>query len=246
MNPPRAEWYADWFNAEYLKVYSHRDATLAEREVDFLIQALPLKPEHRILDLCCGAGRHLARFRARGFSRVTGIDLSWDLLRAARGSGDSAPILVRGDMRALPFHACFDAVVSLFTSFGYFLEEGENQRVLEEIRRVLHPRGKLLLDLVPLQAVDSLVPASERGVEGLVVHERRRFVEQTQRIEKEIRIEGPEGVREFLESVRVYSFSEISRMLARAGLSISEVRGDFGGSPFGPESERMIVLGTTD
>lgn len=246
MNDPRSEWYADWFNAEYLKVYSHRDSVLAAREVDYLIEALELCPRRRVLDLCCGAGRHLAQFAARGFERVVGMDLSADLLQAARESGDSPPILVRGDMRALPFGPSFDSVVSLFTSFGYFLEEGENRRVLEEIRRILRPRGKFLLDLVPAQIVDSLVPSSERKVDGLVVRERRWYVETTKRIEKEIRIEGPDGVREFVESVRVYSFSEISRMLAQAGLSITDVRGDFQGGGFVPESERMILLGTTD
>ncbi len=247
MTAERPPWYEEWFTEEYLRVYAHRDAKLAESEVNFLIALLSPSKMDRILDLCCGAGRHLARLQSLGFHHAVGIDLSPHLLdtaRAALSSTDPVP-LVRGDMRTLPFKPCFQVVLSLFTSFGYFFKEEENQRVLQEIRRVLLPGGQFLLDLVPLAAVDRLVARSERESGSLHIVEKRRFDPVHRRIEKEIEISGPDGHQSFLESVRVYSFGETNRMLAEAGLCLSDVRGDFKGGAFLPGSERMILIGTT-
>ncbi len=247
MTADRSNWYKEWFNEVYLRVYAHRDAKLAEVEVDFLIELLSPRPTDRILDLCCGAGRHLLRFQSLGFSRTVGMDLSPHLLKSARTSLGlpGCGTLVRGDMRALPFGPGFQVVLSLFTSFGYFLEEEENHRVLHQIRRVLRPGGQFLLDLVPLAAVDRLVAHSERDSGEIHIVEKRSFDPVRRRIEKEIEIAGPDGQHTFLESVRVYSFGETNRMLAEAGLCLTDVRGDFQGHEFQPDSERMILIGKT-
>ena len=247
MTSDRPRWYEEWFNEAYLRVYSHRDAKLAETEVDFLIATLSPASTDRILDLCCGAGRHLSRLHNLGFTNSVGIDLSPHLLNSARQTtGNAAKVnLVRGDMRSLPFSPSFQVVLSLFTSFGYFFEEEENQRTLHEVRRVLLPGGQFLLDLVPLAAVDRLVARSERESGGLHIVEKRRFDPVRRRVEKEIEISGPDGQHTFLESVRVYSFGETNRMLATAGLCLTDVRGDFRGGPFQPDSERMILIGKT-
>lgn len=242
MTNERPRWYAEWFNEVYLRVYSHRDDNLAEAEVDFLTSVLRPRKTDRILDLCCGAGRHLRKFQNLGFTNTVGIDLSPHLLEVAQAS-PARLTLVRGDMRALPFGSCFHMVLSLFTSFGYFFDEEENQRVLTEIRRVLLPEGQFLLDLVPLAAVDRLVARSEKDSGDLHIVEKRRFDHVRRRIEKEIEISGPDGQHTFLESVRVYSFGETNRMLASAGLCLVDVRGNFQGGAFLPGSERMILIG---
>jgi SAM-dependent methyltransferase len=258
MTGDRPRWYEEWFNEAYLRVYAHRDAKLAEAETDFLIATLSPSKTSPILDLCCGAGRHLIRLQNLGFQNAVGIDLSPHLLEAAKNSlagsgqapGERDPLihslpLVRGDMRSLPFGACFQVVLSLFTSFGYFYEEEENQQVLREIRRVLLPGGQFLLDLVPLAAVDRLVAKSERESGDFHIVEKRRFDPIRRRVEKEIEISGPDGQHSFLESVRVYSFGETNRILAEAGLCLTDVRGNFRGGAFQPDSERMILIGKT-
>lgn len=245
MTDNRDNWFEEWFNHIYLKVYAHRDEKLAETEVDFLVGVLEPKKEDRILDLCCGAGRHLKRLHALGYHQSFGIDLSEDLLRKAQTVLPGRVGLARSDMRSLPFNSSFKFVISLFTSFGYFKDEDENMQVLREIRRVLTRGGRFLLDLVPLASVDRLVAHSEREVEGLWIVEKRRFDPVLRRIEKEIEIEMADCKRTFFESVRVYSFGETRRMLAEAGLCHTDVCGDFGGGTFRPDSERMILIGKT-
>ncbi len=133
---PTREWFRDWFGEEYLALYPHRDEREAREAVDlFRDVALPAAPS-RILDLACGAGRHLRELRDVGFEAI-GLDLSLTLLRSARSTAEADP-LVRGDMRKLPFaDAAFDGLTSFFTSFGYFADPVDDRRVLLEMERVL-------------------------------------------------------------------------------------------------------------
>src|ERR1700730_12558757 len=91
------------------------------QEVDFLEKAIPLRPNDKILDLCCGNGRHSIELMARGFE-VTGLDLSPEMLqRATEGAkkrGLSLP-LIEADMEDFQASADYDVVISMFQSFGY-------------------------------------------------------------------------------------------------------------------------------
>jgi len=243
MSPDSQEWYAEWFDETYLKVYAHRNVALAKPEVEFIVDQFRLEPGHRILDLGCGTGRHLWHLERLGFDRAVGIDLSEVLLRVASHELMDSTRLVRGDMRRLPFGTHFDAVLSLFTSFGYFEADSENLEVLREIQRLLVRNGKFILDLVSYGVADRLVAESNRSVEGLEVSESRRYDRKTRRIEKEITIRGDEGSKRFHESIRVYSYAEMKQMLAEAGLCLTGVFGDFRGTPFDPRCERMIAVG---
>jgi SAM-dependent methyltransferase len=136
-------WYKEWFGEEYLGLYSHRDEQEAEAHIDFVERVLGEPRPRAVLDLACGAGRHTAVLRRRGY-RTLGVDLSLTLLAHAR----RLPC-VAGDMRCLPFRAGgFDWVLNFFTSFGYFETERENFLVLEEIVRVLAPCGRFLIDIM--------------------------------------------------------------------------------------------------
>ncbi|HEX9942002.1 MAG TPA: class I SAM-dependent methyltransferase, partial [Thermoanaerobaculia bacterium] len=147
-------WYKEWFGEEYLELYSHRGESEAEEHVDFVERYLGGPRPRAVLDLACGAGRHTAALRRRGY-RALGLDLSLTLLARARGLPR-----VAGDMRLLPFKAgSFDWALNFFTSFGYFEGERENFRVLEEAVRVLTPGGRFLIDLMnPGPALANLKP----------------------------------------------------------------------------------------
>ncbi len=78
---------------------------------------------------------------------VEGLDYSADLLDAARKRGTGANLrYTRGDMRKLParWTRRFDAVLNLFTSFGFFAHPRDDARVIQEFARVLEPGGVLI------------------------------------------------------------------------------------------------------
>ena len=230
-------WYKEWFGAEYLELYAHRDAGEADRHLDFVERHLaPRLPRPRaVLDLACGAGRHTAALRERGY-RTLGVDLSLTLLAfPPRVPG------VAGDMRRLPFAGdTFDWVLNFFTSFGYFERERENFEVLEELVRVLTPGGRFLIDFLNREVVLANLKAREtQEISGRVVHIERWYDEQTRRINKRMRLEE----RTYLESVRAYRHDEVTIGARWAGLVVDDLYGNFQGEPFDHDSERLIVVG---
>jgi SAM-dependent methyltransferase len=236
-------WYKEWFGEEYLELYSHRDESEAEQHAEFVARHLPAEDgrcPRAVLDLACGAGRHTAALRRRGY-RTLGVDISLTLL--ARMSGLPK---VSGDMRRLPFRGeSFDWVLSFFTSFGYFEQERENFRVLEEIVRTLAPGGRLLLDLMnPEPVLAHLTPRESQQLDGRRVDIERWYDAAKKRINKRIAVETPGSKpRAFLESVRVYQPDEVIIGLHWAGLDVDRVFGNFQGDPYARDSERLILIG---
>jgi SAM-dependent methyltransferase len=240
---PRQAWYDAAFGDLYPVLYSHRDDDSAAREAAHLVRLLGLRREDApgILDVCCGTARHVAPLRRLGF-RVRGIDrspalLGYALMRRGIRSG-----LLRADMRALPFGPAFDLVLNLFTSFGYFGAEAENEQALREMARVLRPGGRLVLDHLNRRVVEqTLVPRDRRLVGGLDVRQRRWI--DGDRVCKAIEVRRPDGRRhELLESVRLYAPDELHGLLAASGLDPLRCYGALDGRRYAPDSARMIIV----
>jgi SAM-dependent methyltransferase len=238
-------WYQEWFGEDYLKVYPHRDEQEARLQVDFLMQHVPLQSGQRVLDLGCGSGRHAVELAGRGL-KVVCLDLSLTLLKLARKralAGNVPFPMLRSDMRRLPLRRRFDAVMSFFTSFGYFDADEENFEVIQSVADVLKPGGWFLLDYLNEQwTLSHLVPRDERRDNGLLVVQERHFDPVRHRLEKKILLEEGDDVREYFESVRVYSHEEMLDMLSRARLKLRKIFGDWDGTPYDRDTPRMILI----
>ncbi|MCD1258127.1 class I SAM-dependent methyltransferase [Paenibacillus athensensis] len=237
-------WYQRSFGDDYLLVYKHRDMQGAYEEVKQMAAWLRLPQGATVLDLCCGMGRHSLALTDLGY-RVTGVDLSDVLLgEADRLDQEKRVRRLRGDMRSVPLDETFDAVVNLFTSFGYFDDDAENERVLEEMNRLLKPGGAFLIDyLNPEYVRHHLVPYSERTEDGVRIQETRRIEDGC--VRKRIVLSGEgEPEREYLEQVKLYDRSAFESMLLQAGLTLDAVYGGYDGSAYSAEgSTRMIFVG---
>lgn len=241
-NPSR-EWFRDWFGEEYLELYPHRDEAEAARAVHLYIETAPPRTGV-VLDLACGAGRHLRELSAAGIV-VVGLDLSRVLLAEAREASPDAH-LIRADMRRLPFRdAAFGGITSFFTSFGYFRTRAEDLTVLREARRVLEAGGTFMLDFFNARQVrDTLVPRDERKIGNRLVTQTREIVGDT--VVKRIEVHSGErssAARRFEERVRLYGPAELDRMLSHAGLRITARFGDYSGCRFDAAAERLILVG---
>ena len=241
-----AEWFREWFGHAYLELYPHRDEEEAARAVALYRDRTGLAAGARILDLACGAGRHLQRLRAAGL-RATGLDLSAPLLDAARTRPLVDGTLVRADMRRLPFGAgTFDGLVNFFTSFGYFLTPEEDIEVLREIRRVLRPGAPFLMDyLHAAWVIERLSPETVGEVGGTPVRQ-KRWVEGDQ-VFKRIEIGGGGGRNPevYHERVRLYPPGALRALLREHGLEVTEVFGSYDGTPFDQDSPRLLLMGRT-
>src|SRR5713101_2027466 len=128
-----SEWWQSYFDDQYLLEYEpiftlQRD----RREVARLIELLGLSSGSRVLDVPCGQGRHAHLLAEAGFD-VDGLDYSAELLAVARKRGTASNLrYTRGDMRKMPARWArrFDAVLNLFTSFGFFAHPSDDSRVI--------------------------------------------------------------------------------------------------------------------
>ncbi len=251
-------WFRRFFGEEYLLFDEHPDTA---QEVAFISEALRLTPRMRLLDLCCGYGRHGVPLARQGF-HVVGLDLSPVLLKEARrrqkadgrgqkkatgkggrGEGGSRLHLVRGDVRHLPFAGGFDAAISMFTSLGYFDDEAENFRVLKGIAGVLKPGGSILIETVNRDAiVRHFRPVQVFRPTGMTVIEERQFdlVSGRSRVDVTVIRDGQET--RLHHSIRVYAFTELEMLLMANGLNVEGVWGDFQGGEFSWNTASMIVL----
>lgn len=239
-------WWDVYFDELYLRMFE--TILTPERtaeEVAGAMTMLELRPGARILDLCCGQGRHAVPLARVGY-RMIGLDRSSYLLgqaqQAAQKAGVEVP-LVWGDMRRLPWREQFDGCVNLFTSFGYFEDEEENEEVLCQVCQVLKPGGVFLLDLSNRDYyLLHLWPNGWRRHGQAIILEDTDFDPITCRFTMTFTwVEGAKR-KSLTHSVRHYTVPELVGMLHRAGLDPLDFYGDFDGSEFELYSKRLIVV----
>ncbi len=242
--PIDADWYQLSFDALYPVIYAHRTVEAAERESLFSIRQTHLQPQDRVLDLCCGSGRHVAHL-VDACEHVVGLDYSPHLLEIARHSLDDRASFLRADMRDQPFLGAFDVVMNYFTSFGYFPTEEENTRVVDNVCQALKPDGRFFIDYMnKTYALENMVPETRRTVEDFDILEKRWVDEKQQRINKRtIVYRDGEEINQSGESVQLYTQEEFTSLLGGGCLSIDAMYGNYGGEPVGDNQPRMIAIG---
>lgn len=209
------EWWRRAFQADYLQRYAHRTDAAAVAEVAGCLQRFAAS-DGPILDACCGNGRHLRALRAQGL-QVFGFDFSFDLLADGKQQRSLDRLLVRADMRQLPYKPqSFSAISLFFTAFGYF-SDIDNQQTLNGFAALLKPQGCLLLDLPNAAQVRAeLVPENEKQLhDGSTVIERRHL--DGDYVVKQVFQPGAEQAFMF-ERVRLYEWDEIVQLAQVAGL----------------------------
>lgn len=134
--------YSDTWFAVFLGTIDSRQT---EHEVAFLTSLLPLPRFARVVDLCCGSGRHALPLAERGY-QVVGIDANGKVLAAARDAAGGRVEYLQADMRDLRDMPRADAVICMWQSFGYY-DADTNADIVEQIVAKLHAGGRLLLDI---------------------------------------------------------------------------------------------------
>jgi SAM-dependent methyltransferase len=238
-------WWQKFFDQNYLRIYEELEKRTS-REVDSILRMTNLKSKARILDLCCGYGRHSIELAQKGFV-VTGYDLSDFFLEKAEKDAAAAGLkieFVKGDMRKLPFENEFDAVVNVFTSFGYFDNERDDLKVLKGVCRSLKKDGLFFLDLKNReQLMRGFQRRTWRPDKDFIMLEDNFFDLFTSRWESTRTLIFENGKRtEHSFSLRLFSFAEMLSLLNRAGFVLESVYGDFDFSEYSLDSPRMILV----
>ena len=255
MSLQQAKWYDELFlSGDYFRfwVKNSADPLIPDKwtlsEVEFIKSALSLPRNARILDLCCGHGRHAVPLAREGY-RMCGLDFSRKDLLLAREAATKEGLDIQwleADMREIPLSADggMDSVINMFTSFGYFEEEADNQRVLDSIGNVLKKGGLFLLDVPNL--IGRMRNYRDRDwaeIDGTLVLRNWEYDAIRSRINDQVTIVEPDGGSRVQSwSIRLYTYVELKAMLNQAGLSPVKVWGGLNSTELTHESLRMVIL----
>jgi D-alanine-D-alanine ligase len=244
----KADWWRHIFNANYLRTDGDvvNDENITKHEAQVFAGLLDVDKDAYILDLCCGQGRHVLEMARQGFWNVHGLDRSHYLISRAKSVAKKEGLHVsfkEGDARKLPFPTDhFDVVTILGNSFGYFETKEDDIRVLEEIRRIMKPGGKLLIDITDGDHMRSTFePRSWEWIDKnyFVCRERSLSSDNERLISREVITHVKKGViADQFYAERLYSQDELYSLLEMNGFHDVEQK-----HSMTPESERNQDLG---
>lgn len=242
-------WYTQVFNDDFLRTVPKNSQRQTQREAKFIIEHIGMESGARVLDLCCGYGRHTIELAAKGYE-IVGLDLSMSMLKKALADAQAqgkAIKFVHGDMRKLSFKGIFDAIYNVQTSFGYF-DDQSNFKVLQGIFNALKPGGVFLIETVNRDFIINDIPLrlwwkgnqctlleeiDFEAANGLLKVTRSFVFDDNSRAPWEQKIQ-----------IRLYAANEMKALLTRAGFKVVELSGDYSlhGAHFGADSPKNIFV----
>jgi len=245
----KQEWFDDdsFWRDLYLYMFSDQRFADAEAQVDEALRLLPLSGKS-VLDLCCGPGRWAIPLARRGF-KVTGVDRTKFLLDKARANAKKARVKiewVQKDMRDFVRSDSFDIALSMFTSFGYFEDSDEDVLVLRNVFQSLKPGGVLTIDVVGKKWLARIFQPTSSAVleDGAKLIERHEIIDQWTRIQNEWILIRKNKVKTFRFRHTIYSGRELKDRMTAVGFRDVKLYGSLAGEDYGPNAQRLVVVGT--
>jgi len=240
MNIDHQDWFSEWFDSPYYHIlYKHRDDKEAESFINKLIEHLNIQPDHKIMDLACGKGRHAIYLNKKGFD-VTGTDLSPRSIASAKKCTNTRLHFFVHDMRQVFALKSFDLILNLFTSFGYFEKEEDNYKAIKSIADSLIPGGLAVIDFMNTpKVIARLVKEEVIEVDGIKFCVNKKL--ENGFIIKDITFHDDEKDHHHIEKVKAISKEDFIKYFNFAGLDVLEILGDYQLNKYSEaSSERMI------
>jgi len=240
-------WHEDdTFWAETLPVlFPESRVREAQKEIEQILALAEIPSGAVVLDLCCGIGRHSLELARRGF-RVTGVDRTkqyLDLAAAQAGREALSLELIQEDMRAFRREGSYDAVLNLFTSFGYFEDPRDDLRVVDNVYASLRSGGVVVMQLMSKEVLARIFrPRDWYEQDGLLVLEERKVRQNWSWIESRWTLISGQRRIDLDLSHRLYAASELMLLLRDRGFGKVEAYGDFDGSLYDEKATRLVVV----
>jgi D-alanine-D-alanine ligase len=186
------------------------------------------------LDLCCGQGRHsIALSNEYRNISLYGHDQSAFLINLANARAKEQAVnpvvFTVGDCREIPYpDNHFDLVLVLGNSFGYFASDDGDKIVLDEIKRVLAPAGRVVLDITDGGYMrENFAERSWEWIDSttFACRERQLSKDGLRLVSREIVTDAIIGViRDQFYQERLYSREELTDILKHVGYTVSPVQ----------------------
>lgn len=215
-------------------------------EVEKIVTLLQLEERARILDLCCGVGRHSLEFARRGFD-VVGVDRTTAYIEKARQAASRQNLNAEftvADMRKYYKPNYFDLIVNLFGSFAYFEDQADDRKVVEHMYASLRPGGRFLIETMGKEILARDFQEKDwTEVGDTLVLSAREITHNWERINTRWVIIKDSQRHEFNVSLRSYSAVELSSLFYECGFPVVSVYGDIDGAEYGRAAKRLVVVG---
>ena len=237
------KWIEDWFGSEYYStLYKHRDCDEAKLFLDNLLAFLKIPSGSSILDCGCGKGRHSIYLNEKGFE-VTGIDISENSILEAKKSEKENLTFYVHDMRNLFRINYYDVALNLFTSFGYFEKDHENDKSIKATASAIKKNGWFVLDFMNAEKEIRELITQDKCQTGEITFNIGRYTDQNFII-KEIAVSDKGKTYSYRERVKRYNRNDLEKFFSQNKLEVVNIFGDYNLAPFNEEtSERLILIG---
>lgn len=209
------------------------------RECEQIVELLGLAPGARVLDAGCGFGRTVAVLREMGLDAV-GVDISPAVIAEAERRNPGPAYLVHDLTQPLPAAVKrFDAIVSVYSSFGYGATVDDDAAVLRTWHDALKPGGALVMELSDIERSQARL-----GPLGTVVDREEDGVHEHLYVDPEthvLHITYTLGEQKLDVDTRLYEAGELAAMVERAGFHDISRHGGFDGHPKQP-TDRLVLV----
>ena len=234
------DWFQEWFDTAYYHIlYQDRNDEEAQFFMRNLTSFLKLQKDAKILDLPCGKGRHARYLNSLGFN-VIGADLSKNSIEYAKQFENDTLKFEVHDMRN-NFKTRFDAIFNLFTSFGYFDDDKTNIEVLKNLKEGLKDDGVLIIDFLNVDYVKNNLIHEETQTKKNIDFKINRSINNGF-IVKDIRFKIENKEYHFTEYVRNISLKKFKDYIAKAGIKLKHIFGDYNLNAFDTQKSPRLIL----
>ena len=217
----------------------------ADYEVNSIIRLLSLKSDDQILDACCGVGRHSIGLSQKGYT-VTGIDNTKKFLQAARSFAKAenvSPVFLEGDILKFQNPNSFDAIINMYTSFGYFASKEDDLTFLKNMFLCLKDKGRILIETIGKEILSRIFQPKEwYEHEGAFVLADYEIIDDWSKLKNRWIIIKDKDIYDYSFSHRLYSASELKELLFFSGFRKIRTFGNFSGAPYDHSAETLVIV----
>ncbi len=235
------QWFETFFQGPPVDFWTRAmTPALTSADADFLEKTFGVQHGGRLLDVPCGNGRHSIELARRGY-RVTGIDLSDEMLALARA--ELAADWRKGDMRALDLEpSAYDGAFCFGNSFGY-LDHAGASAFFSALAGALKPGAKLAIEtsVAAESILPTLVQKRWHRFGDLLILSENRYDARHSRLDIDYTFVRGSSIETRPTSSYVFTVAEIARMLESAGLEIEALSGSVAGEPFLLGMPRLLI-----
>ena len=235
-------WWTEFFSREVAEAIL---SELRPGELDFLMKHLQLDQKSTVFDQCCGWGR-VAGPLSKRVGKVWGIDDVPEMVEAAkeRWAGRTLEVLCTDAFLHVQEPLC-DGAINLYSSFGYTSDTEKNFTMLQRLAASVKPGRRFVLDTINpwrvygdfQETMETETPSGIRVLRESRLDKDRKLLHQKWKfLFHEDRPIERYGV------TKLYDLEELRDMVLSLDCEPLAAFGDFSGSGYTDESERLILL----